>query len=86
MKRLTTSLLFISVLLSSCADSKDFIINGKKQRVEPYGLFDQGLKNDSIEYGVCVGNVVLDVIFCETILVPVLLVGNSLYEPIRKKQ
>lgn len=78
-------ILLCTVLFSSCADSKDFIINGKQVTVEPYGWFDLDAKNDSINYKVNTGNVVWCIILSETIVVPVILTGNSLYEPVSKK-
>lgn len=74
------------VLLSSCADSKDFIIDGENVTVEPYGWFNSdSRKNDSIIYEINTGNVVLSVILCETIIVPALLTGDQIYEPVKKK-
>ena len=78
-------LVLATVLFTSCADSKEFIIDGKEVTVEPYGWFDLDVKHDSIEYKVNGGNIVLDIIFCETIIVPIFLTGDQLYEPVRKK-
>lgn len=78
-------LLVIMLSLISCADSKEFTIDGKNVTVEPYGWFDETQKNDSINYKVNTGNVVLSVVFCETIIVPILLTGNELWEPVSKK-
>ncbi len=80
--------LFIAVLLAmltSCADSKTFNINGKDVEVEPYGWMNPDTKNDSINYRVNTGNVVWSVLAFETIVVPVILTGESLYEPVSKK-
>jgi hypothetical protein len=38
---------------------------GKDVIVEPYGWFDSSAKNDSVNYKVNVGNIVLSVIFSE---------------------
>jgi type IV pilus biogenesis protein CpaD/CtpE len=79
-------LLALCVLtLASCADSKKFNINGKETTAEPYGWFDPSKKNDSINYQVNVPNVVLSVVFCETVVVPLLLTGDQLFEPVSKK-
>ena len=72
-------------MMFSCADSKEFIINNKKVTIEPYGWFDLDEKNDSIHYKANTVNIVLSVIFCETIIVPIVLTGDQLYEPISKK-
>lgn len=78
-------LVLIAVILFSCADSKDFIIDNKKVTVEPYGWFDLNAKNDSIHYKINTGNVVWSVILCETVVVPIILTGEQLYEPVSKK-
>ena len=79
-------ILGIALMSTSCADSKKFTINNKEVTVEPYGWFDgEDAINDSINYELCIGNVVLDVIFCETIVVPIILTGDQLYEPVSKK-
>ena len=82
------ALLLISTvfLLSSCANKKTFTIDGERVTVEPYGPADEeALKNDKVVYQVCVGNVVCDILFCETVVIPVWLIGWDLYEPVRLK-
>ncbi len=72
-------------LLTSCADDKLINIDGQNVKVEPYGWMDEStVKNDSVVYQVNTGNVILSIIFSETIVVPVLLTGKSLYEPVKK--
>lgn len=73
------------VMMMSCAESKEFVIDGKKTTVEPYGWFDLEKKNDSIEYRINPGNIILDVVFIETVFIPVILTGDQFYEPVRKK-
>ena len=78
-------LLLATFLIVSCADSKEFVIDGKKTIIEPYGWWDLEAKHDSIVYEVNTGNIVLDVVFIETIIVPIWLTGDQLFEPVRKK-
>lgn len=79
-------LLLASTLFVGCADSKQMNINGKDVIVEPYGWMNESsMKNDSVIYQVNPGNVVWSIICMETVVVPVVLTGNYLYEPIRKK-
>jgi len=79
-------MLLVSVLLVGCADSKTININGKDTVVEPYGWMNKSeMKNDSVIYKVNTGNVVWSVIGVETVIVPIILTGNYLYEPVRKK-
>lgn len=51
----------------------------------PYGLFNMKKENPNIEYDVSVGNVILSIIFCETVAIPVILVGWYLWEPVGTK-
>jgi hypothetical protein len=64
MKKILMIALFCLVFVS-CADSKKLNIDGKDVIVEPYGWFDSSAKNDSVNYKVNVGNIVLSVIFSE---------------------
>lgn len=72
------------MLLTSCADSKVININGENVEVEPYGWINSDVKNDSVVYRLSSGNIVWSVILSETIVAPILLTGNSLYEPVKK--
>lgn len=75
-----------TILLIGCADSKEININGKNIIVEPYGWMNESeMKNDSVIYKVNAGNVVWSIIGVETVIIPIFLTGNSLYEPVRKK-
>ena len=80
------SVVLIVLLLSSCADSKDFIIDGETVTIEPYGWFDLDAKNENIHYKVNVDNVVWSVVLAETVIAPILITGNQLYEPEYKIQ
>jgi hypothetical protein len=73
-------LLFIAALmLVGCAEEKT--INGVTY--EPYGLFDQAdHKNPNIRYEVDVPNVVWSVLLCSTVVVPLVVIGWDLYEPV----
>ena len=51
-------------------------------KAESYGWACSDLKIEGVKYKVCVGNVVLSIIFCETLIVPVILTGWDLFEPV----
>jgi hypothetical protein len=73
-------------MTTSCADSKDFIIDGETVTVEPYGWADyQTMKHDSIIYKVSVGNVVWSCLLVQTVVASVVFTGWYLYEPVEKK-
>jgi hypothetical protein len=82
MKKLFLGLILLAaVLLSSCANEKkiDNVI------YEPYGLVNEDThKNDSIQYEVSFGSVAFAIIFSETIIAPVYVVGWDLYQPVSK--
>lgn len=78
-------LLFVSIILCSCAENKDLKLNGRVQTFETYGWACDELKNDSIEYEINTGNVILSIIFCETIIAPIILTGWEIKEPVKVK-
>lgn len=79
------AILLIAIIFTSCADSKKFKINNEEVVVKPYGWFDLNAKNDSVNYKLSTGNIVLGVLFSGTIVVPVILTGDQLWEPVSKK-
>lgn len=85
MKKLL-AILLIALSFASCADSKQFEIDGKQVVVEPYGWFDETEANDSINYRVNTGNVVWSILLFETIIAPIVITGNELWEPVSKKE
>ena len=84
MKKLLIVLGFCLILFS-CSKEKTIKINGKDTIVQPYGLFNPEMKNDSVLYKVSVNDVICSIVFSETIVVPALCVGWYIYEPIGKK-
>ena len=89
MKRLallSILLLVVASLFTSCAEPKTIEINKKQVVVQPYGLAnEQAVKNDSVVYQMSSGSVICAIIFCETVIAPIYIVGWDLYEPVRKK-
>lgn len=79
--KLLISLCLLIFLFSSCAQDK--VIDGNKYST--YGLFNEkDLKNDSISYEVSGWAVVGGIVFIETIIWPVYVVGWDLWEPVGK--
>ena len=50
-----------------------------------YGLLNPEERNPAVRYAVVEGNVVWSVIFSETVVVPILLIGFHLYEPVTSR-
>lgn len=83
MKKLfLTAALAASVALAGCADSR--VIDGK--RYEPYGLANKNTrKDDNIVYEIDWWSVAAAVVFVETVLVPIYVIGWDLWEPVKAK-
>lgn len=79
------SLLMVAVLglsLAGCASPRN--ICGTVY--DSYGVFDQNEKqNPNVRYDVSVGGVILAIILVETVIVPVIIVGWYLFEPVGLK-
>ena len=86
MKKLVAlfTVLSLLLLLVSCVASREIDTpNGQKQ-ISYYGVFSENSdKNPHIYYRVSPWNVVVGAIFCETIVVPIVVVGWYLFEPVR---
>ena len=82
MKKVKLLLLLMLIINISCADSKTFKIDGKDVVVEPYGWADSNTRKENVMYKTSVGNVILSVILCETVIAPVVFTGWYLFEPI----
>jgi hypothetical protein len=65
-----------------CADSKRFCSEKGCFDAQPYGIFDSENKREGVQYKVSVGNVILSIIFSETLLIPAILCGWYLWEPV----
>lgn len=80
----TITVLLLAFLFASCARSKTYTTEDGTQIVaEPYGWANyERLKQPGVTYEVSVGNVVLSVIFSETVIIPVWLTGWQVLEPV----
>ncbi len=80
------SLILIICILSSCAHDKYMEIEGETVFVECYGWADSWVRDGRVHYETNAGNVVLSIIFVETLgIVPVILTGWHLFEPVKVK-
>lgn len=72
-----------AALLTGCADSRIFRrADGTEFTAQPYGWMTKDHKIEGVEYELSAGNIVLSCIFGETVVVPVLLTGLELWEPV----
>jgi hypothetical protein len=87
MKRILAMALVLALVacLSGCAKARTIEFSEGSRKVEPYGLyvelFDKSRKDPAVEYKLNVPDVVLSIIFSETIVVPIILCGWYLWEP-----
>ena len=80
MKKIMLFLLVI-LLLPSCAKEKTFTRNdGSKFIAKHYGWFEDK-SIEGVKYKINVPNMVLNCLFIETIICPVILSGTELWEP-----
>ena len=83
MKKVLTILALTCALLTSCADSKDFQkSDGSTFTAQPYGWANSENKKPNVEYQLDAAGIALAIVFSETIVVPVIITGWYLYEPI----
>lgn len=73
--------------MTGCADNKNLPISKDdvsiKSEVQTYGLFDrESVENPCVTYELSWGNIIWSVVLIETIVVPIYMVGFSLYEPV----
>ena len=77
MKSFLSILVIVSLLFIGCAKTKN--LSGVDYK--PYGLFTENdVKSSKVHYKPCVPNVILGVIFFETIAAPIYVFGFSLFE------
>lgn len=83
MKRTIFIALCVCLLLCGCAENKTFKkSDGTEVTAVPYGWMTKEKQVDGVQYELCTANVVLSVLFCETVAAPVLLTGLELWEPV----
>lgn len=73
-------LVLAAILLSSCGHS----LKGPDNKIyECYGFFDKDdIKKDNIRYELVGGNIVLCIVFFESLVVPILLLGFQTHCPV----
>jgi predicted small secreted protein len=82
MKKAIAVLVAASFLLTACAYPRTIC----GVTYDTYGAIDAVEKhNPKIEYRISVGNIIWSVIFLETIIVPIWLMGFNLYYPVGPK-
>jgi hypothetical protein len=80
MKRLLIALTAVAaVALSGCAGP----LKTATKEYKPYGVANvEAVKDPAVKYQLSAGSIIVAIIFSETLVVPVYIVGWDLYEPI----
>lgn len=80
--KLIALMLMFTMLLTGCGNDK--VINNKTYEV--YGLANEdAYKDPAVVYEMSAGSVICAVIFFETVIVPIYVIGWDLYQPVRAK-
>ena len=80
--RLIALLIGAAALLAGCDNNKN--IEGKNYPV--FGIANQEAQRDpNVIYEISAGSVIWGIILCETIVVPVYIIGWDLWQPVRKR-
>lgn len=83
MKKAILFAAMVLLLFAGCADSKTFKkADGTEFVAQPYGWMNKEDRIEGVEYQMCEVNIVISVVFSETLVVPILITGLNLYEPV----
>ena len=83
--KITALALCAAILAASCATAKTVNVDGAEpRRVTPYGFFDE--PEEGVHYELSGGNIFWSIVLLETIVVPVILLGKFLYNPVGADQ
>ena len=84
MRKLFISILILLLCLSVSGCGEDKRINGRL--CETYGILNKDeIKCPNVKYKVIKGNVILGIVFIETIIAPIYFFGFSIKEPVEEK-
>jgi len=82
MKKLVIALSLVALTLAGCAHP----IERDGAKYKPYGIANEQTHRDpNMKYEISLGSVIVAIVFCETIIVPVFVVGWDLYQPVTSK-
>jgi hypothetical protein len=71
-------------MLAACGHPADFTVNGTTKEYPTYGLINRDeARSKNICYELSVGNVIWSIIGVETVIIPLYLIGFSIYNPVR---
>lgn len=74
------AMLFLAVFLSGCA--QDTNISGKTYQA--FGIANEDVYRDpNVKYEISFGSVLVSIIFIETVIVPIYVIGWDLYQPVK---
>ena len=86
MKKIVLLILLVSVVFMTMGCDPVRLYDKEAQKsvdVEYYGVFNKEVMREDVVYQVSPAAVICSIIFVETVVVPVVLIGWNLYEPVR---
>jgi len=84
MNRIRTAILIAAACLSLSGCGNDKTIDGKNYPV--YGLANEEANKDpNVVYEISAGSVIWGIILCETIIVPIYVIGWDLWQPVKPR-
>jgi hypothetical protein len=75
-------IVILSIILFSCAEEKDFVIDGNTVTVHPYGWANSGTSVPGVVYEPSFGNIVWSIVLIETVVAPIYFTGWKFMEPV----
>ena len=77
-------LIISALMICSCAESKNFRKHdGSVFTAEPYGWANYHTRKvEGVKYEINAPNLILSIVFAETIIAPVLITGYNFFEPV----
>lgn len=92
-KIFTIFLIFVfSIIFYGCGDDRKIVvptvngIHNEEKLFTQYGFANLNEKDSRVEYRLIIGNIVWGAILGETIIVPIIIGGWYLYEPVGPKE
>lgn len=81
------AIVMITLMLSACGRPQTLTTSDNKTKTYPtYGLLNEKTeKSDKVCYEISAGNLVMSILWVETVIAPVYFIGYSIYNPVSAK-
>ncbi|MEK7158955.1 MAG: hypothetical protein AAB575_03520 [Patescibacteria group bacterium] len=75
-------LVAFTVVVTGCGENKTICLKEGCHTFVQYGFFNEEDRNPNVQYQVVTWNVIWGIVLVETVVMPIVLFGWSLYEPV----